>query len=210
MRSFIRISICIIIAFSANVESIYSSTLGIGSEQSRGEWTQDRAIHPLATGAANMTSLSESLFDIASGALSFGLQKLGMREQNANITAGAIVIVGSIFAIRKLPELPTLKSALNPVQIEKGTANKAVAQIEKSVFTVTKEGVVLPKGAKIPNQFIENKFRSADFGEMINGKFQSRVRIDTKTPIGMKGPNQSHFHLNNGEHIFDANKWPWW
>jgi len=78
------------------------------------------------------------------------------------------------------------------------------------VFIVTREGVILPKGAKIPDQFIENKFRSSNYGEMVNGTYLEKVRIDPGTPPGFKGPDISHFHLNDGNHIFDATKWPWW
>jgi RHS repeat-associated protein len=85
-----------------------------------------------------------------------------------------------------------------------------IAQFEKIVYTVTKEGVVLPKGAKIPANFIENANRSSNYGIIQNGKFLEKVRIDQATPFRFNGPNQSHFHLDNGGHIFDAKKWPWW
>jgi len=88
-------------------------------------------------------------------------------------------------------------------------ASKAAVQAEKGIFLVTKEGVVLPQGAKIPGEFVENVHRSSNFGLIQNGKFIEKVRIDPATPSGFKGPNQSHFHLNNGGHIFDGNKWPW-
>ncbi len=89
-------------------------------------------------------------------------------------------------------------------------AAKGVTQAESKIFLVTKEGVVLPKGAKIPGEFIENAHRSSNYGVMQNGKFVEKLRIDPATPSGFKGPNQSHFHLNNGGHIFEASKWPWW
>ena len=87
-------------------------------------------------------------------------------------------------------------------------AAKGGGQVGKNVFTVTKEGVVLPKGAKIPSEFIENTSRGASFG-VKEGRFIEKVRIDPGTPPGFKGPNESHFHLNNKGHIFDPNKWPW-
>ncbi|QES88698.1 FG-GAP-like repeat-containing protein [Rhizosphaericola mali] len=80
------------------------------------------------------------------------------------------------------------------------------------VIIVTKDGIALPKGAKIPTEFIENQRRAGDYG-FINegGKFESKVRIDPATPINKKGPNDSHFHLNGEkEHIFDVKRWPWW
>lgn len=81
----------------------------------------------------------------------------------------------------------------------------------RNTIYVTSDGIALPKGARIPNDYIQNPFRSGDYGEMTNGSFKSRVRIDKGTPAGTKGPKQSHFHLDNGkEHIFDLNRWPWW
>ena len=38
----------------------------------------------------------------------------------------------------------------------------------------------------------------------------SSLRASFATPPGFKGPNQSHFHLNNGNHIFNQNRWSWW
>jgi len=88
-------------------------------------------------------------------------------------------------------------------------AVKGGVQAEKAVFIVTKEGVVLPKGAKIPSQFIENPFRSSNYGIMQNGKFVEKLRIDPAAPAGMKGPNFSHYHLNgSGKHL--TGNWPWW
>lgn len=82
---------------------------------------------------------------------------------------------------------------------------------KKGVFIVTKDGVVLPKGAEIPSEFVENPFRSGNYGVYVNGKYVEKVRIDPPTPINSKGPNISHFHLDNGkDHITDASKWPWW
>ena len=78
-----------------------------------------------------------------------------------------------------------------------------------SVFTVTKDGVVLPKDVKIPSNLVENPFRASSYGEIKNGKFIETLRIDPATAPGMKGPNVSHFHINgSGKHIFDITKWP--
>lgn len=64
------------------------------------------------------------------------------------------------------------------------------------------------KGTNIPNNLIENPFRSSNYGVIENGKYIERLRIDPGTLPGVKGPNVSHFHLNDGKHIFDLNKWP--
>jgi len=87
----------------------------------------------------------------------------------------------------------------------------AAASGEKRVFTVTTDGVVLPKGAKIPNSFVENANRPGNYGVLENGKYIEKVRIDPGTPANKKGPGVSHFHLDNGkEHITDLSRWPWW
>lgn len=76
-------------------------------------------------------------------------------------------------------------------------------------FTVTPDGVILPKGAKIPSEFIENSGRTGSYGAKgANGRFVEKVRIDPATPPGKKGPNVSHYHLDKGaEHL--TNNWPW-
>jgi RHS repeat-associated protein len=89
-----------------------------------------------------------------------------------------------------------------------GTAAETVTQVESKVFLVTKEGVVLPKGAKIPTEFVENPFRSSNYGIIENGKFVEKLRIDAATPPGMKGPNFSHYHLNGGGNHLTGD-WPW-
>ena len=87
-------------------------------------------------------------------------------------------------------------------------AAKTETNVGKNVFTVTKEGVVLPKGAKIPSQFIQNPYRSSSYGILENGKFVEKLRIAPPTAPGFKGPNYSHFHLNgSGKHLTN---WLWW
>ena len=88
-------------------------------------------------------------------------------------------------------------------------AETVVHTVEEGVFLVTENGVVLPKGAKIPSNFIENPYRTLSYGLMENGKFVEKLRIDPATPAGIKGPNVSHYHLNGtGKHYMG--NWPWW
>ncbi|MCP3102032.1 hypothetical protein LZ198_24500 [Myxococcus sp. K15C18031901] len=71
------------------------------------------------------------------------------------------------------------------------------------VFHVTPDGVVLPKGPKhkIPEGYFENPHRSGSYGEIVNGKFKERLRIDPPTPPRRAGPNRSHYHLDGkGKH----------
>jgi RHS repeat-associated protein len=91
-----------------------------------------------------------------------------------------------------------------------GDYTKKWANVDDAMV-VTPDGVVLPEGAYIPKEFVENPFRKGSYGIMENGKFIEKLRIDPGTLPGIKGPNSSHFHLNGGKkHIFDLNKWPWW
>jgi RHS repeat-associated protein len=79
------------------------------------------------------------------------------------------------------------------------TASKGLGD----VIRVTKSGVALPLGSKyqIPEGYVQNPHRSGSYGEIVEGKFKERLRIDPATPPGQKGPNYSHYHLDGkGEH----------
>lgn len=73
---------------------------------------------------------------------------------------------------------------------------KSAGKSADDVIHVTKEGVALPPGPKykIPDNYVENPYRSGSYGEVTNGKFKERLRIDPPTPPGKKGPNYSHYH----------------
>jgi len=107
-------------------------------------------------------------------------------------------------------EFAVLLAAFAPEAVAASeSATSEVTTINESSFTVTQEGVVLPKGAEIPTDYIENPYQSSNYGIFEDGKYVEKVRIDAGTPPGSKGPNISHFHLNDGKHIFDPTKWPW-
>ncbi len=128
--------------------------------------------------------------------------------QNGNYWRGAgytALAISDVFLVKSL----YTAAAKGGGMIFAKFATKEVSQIESKVFLVTKEGVVLPKGAKIPGEFVENPFRSSSYGIMDKGKFIEKLRIDPATPGGMKGPNFSHFHLDgSSKHL--TNNWPWW
>ena len=78
-----------------------------------------------------------------------------------------------------------------------------------SVIQVTPDGIALPPGKKIPDSLVENPYRPGSYGIIENGKFKETLRIDPPTPPEKKGPNYSHFHVNDGkEHITDTSQWP--
>ena len=45
----------------------------------------------------------------------------------------------------------------------------------------------MPKGAKIPNEYVQNPYRSSIYGTFENGKFVEKLRIDAPTLPGEKG-----------------------
>jgi hypothetical protein len=69
---------------------------------------------------------------------------------------------------------------------------------------VTKDGVALPPGKKyeIPDNYVQNSNRDGNYGEIVNGKYKERLRIDPATPKDKKGPNYSHYHKDGkGAHL---------
>ncbi|UPY80932.1 polymorphic toxin type 10 domain-containing protein (plasmid) [Leptospira weilii] len=68
----------------------------------------------------------------------------------------------------------------------------------QKVIHVTKDGIALPANSKykIPDKYLENKHRTGSYGEIENGKFKEKLRIDPATKPGDKGPNYSHYHLD--------------
>jgi hypothetical protein len=72
------------------------------------------------------------------------------------------------------------------------------ARLEDEKQREAQGSVALPPGAKyqIPDSYVQNPYRSGSYGEMINGKFVERLRVDPATLPGQKGPDYSHYHLN--------------
>lgn len=90
-------------------------------------------------------------------------------------------------------------NATHPSTVSTGVdATKKGSGAADDVFHVTPDGVVLPKGPKhkIPEGYVENAHRPSSYGEIADGKFRERLRIDPPTPPGRKGPNTSHYHLD--------------
>ncbi len=68
---------------------------------------------------------------------------------------------------------------------------------EGEELQVTPDGIVLPEGMTIPDNYVENPHgREGSYGEMEDGRFRERIRIDPATPPGKKGPDYSHYHKN--------------
>jgi RHS repeat-associated protein len=128
---------------------------------------------------------------------------------------GQEVTAGDIgYAALELPVIGTVGKAAKVAKTVDKVADAVkvadkLGDASKGVIAVTKEGVALPKGYKIPGNLVENGKRSGSYGVIENGKFVEKLRIDQATPAGMKGPNTSHFHLNGkGKHYTNPNKLP--
>uniref|UniRef100_UPI002738D58E hypothetical protein n=7 Tax=Thiolapillus sp. TaxID=2017437 RepID=UPI002738D58E len=94
--------------------------------------------------------------------------------------------------------LDALTDGLSAILSGGGWIGGVRSATKKGVIHVTKDGVALPPGAKykIPDNYVQNPHRSGNYGEIVNGKFKERLRIDPPTPLGQKGPNYSHYHKN--------------
>ncbi|MBK1707282.1 RHS repeat protein [Halochromatium glycolicum] len=77
-------------------------------------------------------------------------------------------------------------------------STKSAREAGDNVIHVTQDGVALPPGTKhkIPDNYVENPHRSGSYGEIVNGKYKEKLRIDPPTQPGKKGPNYSHYHKN--------------
>lgn len=113
------------------------------------------------------------------------------------------------FAIGSLSEIAYGFKNAKSENVSPWTGNRenSKAQTDDTgTFTITPDGVVLPKNCEIPQFLKENTHHKGSYGEMVNGKYKEVIRIDQGTPSGEKGPEVNHFHLNGGkEHIFDIN-----
>jgi hypothetical protein len=112
--------------------------------------------------------------------------------------AGDISKVGDL---AKMSEAAKLSEGANIIEEGAKAANigENAASAANDFFTITQEGVVIPKGEKyaIPGSYIENPFRSSNYGELdASGKYNEKLRIDPATEPGKKGPNVSHYHKN--------------
>ena len=83
-------------------------------------------------------------------------------------------------------------------------ATNKVGSKADDVIRVTPDGVAFPPGAKykIPDNYVQNPHRSGSYGEVVDGKFSERLRIDPATPPGKKGPEYGHYHLDGGKEHF--------
>ena len=171
-------------------------------------------------------SLKDYAFGIVGGALAGGVTNgtIAALKGNNFWTGKEIQFGRGTFSFNNTPTRPALEmkmlDAPTPsLKVEQSVvknmdeklseiaSNTTASGENNQVFSVTDKGVILPKDAKyqIPVNYIENSKlpNGTSYGIMENGKFVEKLRIDKGTLPGMKGPNQSHYHLNGkGKHYF--------
>ncbi len=89
-----------------------------------------------------------------------------------------------------------------------GTPRSGQGPDVPDVIHVTPQGVALLPDAKysIPESYVDNPYRPGSYGEVVDGKFAERLRIDPATPTGKSGPEYSHYHLNGGREHFSPKR----
>jgi RHS repeat-associated protein len=162
----------------------------------------------------------ETLWDAANVVVDFGrvvYHTIKGNKQKAKEAAVDLAADGAALAIPYLPAGVTkLRHADDVVDAAK-TADKAAdaskagtkaadgaekvgkgSNHTNKTVHVTPDGVALPTGQKyqIPKGYVENPNRKGSYGEILNGKFIEKLRIDPATPAGKKGPAYSHYHID--------------
>ncbi len=142
----------------------------------------------LGMSAIQATLTAAQVVPVAKGAqaLGKGVQALGKGALRAGKTVGE----KGLFQLGR-------GERIKGVEKVAGRAKGVEKKVDDSIH-VTKEGVALPSGVKheIPENYVHNPHRLGSYGEIVNGKFKERLRIDPPTAPGKKGPNYSHYHKN--------------
>jgi RHS repeat-associated protein len=152
-----------------------------------------RDVSKMAHGIANSIWSVGSNFLNKSNFSLVGDNVTNINGQNLNATFGKSGAEWqSDLALFNLLTLPLGAEGSGAAAVEESiSSSSAILLEEQSVFIVTKEGVVLPRGGIIPSNLVENQFRSSTYGTGVGRNFVEKLRID---PPRFAEP--SHFHVN--------------
>ena len=152
-----------------------------------------RATKAVANGVMGTCQVVAGVNNIAEGVQNSDAGQV--LDGSIQVISGTMTVAGAMNELEAVSKMP------------KATNNTTKAT--NNTIYVTPDGVALPPGKNIPNNYIENPYRSGSYGVMNDGKFQEKLRIDSPTPTGKKGPEFSHFHVDGGkDHLTDLSKWP--
>ena len=145
-----------------------------------------------------------------SGALSSVMLIWAIMQKNerAVIVYGALVLLAIVgcseaynmmMSVSMTGDYGIASFVSNKGEIEDVIVNKTSSASQGIDFYVNPDGVVFKNG--IPCDLIENPNRMGSYGVIdgVTGKYKEVIRIDPATPLGKKGPQYSHYHIN-GEH----------
>jgi hypothetical protein len=127
---------------------------------------------------------------VLGNAISIGQDLRSVYDRGMQMSTGEKIGVGVDIAINA--------AAIGVAARAGGAAKGGSASAPEGPIQVTPQGVALPAGGKyqIPARYVENPYRVGSYGEMVNGKFVERLRIDPPTPPEANGPNYSHYHID--------------
>ena len=176
-----------------------------------------------ASDGAILTGTVAASIPLAVGIVCGGEVILGVGTVGGTATTGGIgTVVGTeiidtgaeiLIEVTTGTAVPLVFSPVDAIQdgckfIIKRVVKKPLSATPKKlsddVIIVTPQGVALPPGRRIPDNYVENPYvpGTGSYDEIADGKFKERLGIDPPTPPGTKGPQYSHHHIDGGkEHL---------
>lgn len=90
-------------------------------------------------------------------------------------------------------------SVVVPEALAEGESLTTLGNVRPTGYMVARDGTALPLPKyRIPDGYVENPNRAGSYGDIVDGKFVERLRLD---PPSRKYP--SHYHIDNGhDHLY--------